>query len=656
MRYLNLGILAHVDAGKTTLTERLLFEAGVIDTMGSVDQGSTQTDTLPLERQRGITIRSAVVSFPIGDTTVNLVDTPGHPDFIAEVERVLNVLDAAILVISAVEGVQPQTRVLMRAFQRLHLPTLMFINKCDRRGARIEWVLSRIADRLTPAIVPMGSVSGAGTRDVSMVPWAGAEMAFTARLADLLTAQDDALLADYLEHDGAIDSLRLRAELTAQTGHALVHPVFFGSAVTGAGIDALTRGIRELLPAARANPDGPVSGTVFKVEHGPAAERVAYLRMFSGVVRTRDRLRFNRGEEGKVTAIALFDRGSTVRSPALVAGQIGKLWGLGAVQIGDTIGTKRSHPEIEHFPRPTLETAVAPCLPAESHALHTALARMAEADPLINVRQDDRRGELYVSLYGEVQKEVIAATLAQEYGINVRFHETSTIHVERPVGAGEALEEIGKDGNPFLATLGIRVEPAPPDTGVHLLIEAALVSIPLFIYSSVAEFQHSLEESVRTALRQGLYGWEVIDCTVTLTACGYVSPASTARDFRLLAPLVVMTALRQAGTIVLEPIHRYHVDAPEDTVGGVLAVLAGLGAVPRASATLGSSYILEGQVPATRVHELQQRLPAATRGEGVLEYGFDCYRPASGPPPTRERWDHNPLNRKEYLLHVVRRV
>src|ERR1700733_14524390 len=154
---LNLGILAHVDAGKTTLTERLLYSAGVIDQPGSVDDGSTQTDSLALERQRGITIKSAVASFAIGDTTVNLIDTPGHPDFIAEVERVLSVLDGVVLVISAVEGVQPQTRILMRALQRLRVPTLLFVNKIDRRGAGYEGVLRAISERLTPAIGAMGA-------------------------------------------------------------------------------------------------------------------------------------------------------------------------------------------------------------------------------------------------------------------------------------------------------------------------------------------------------------------------------------------------------------------------------------------------------------------------------------------------------------------
>src|SRR5688572_9661927 len=325
MRTLNLGILAHVDAGKTTLTERLLYAAGVIDAPGSVDDGSTQTDFLALERQRGITIKAAVVSFVVDDVAVNLIDTPGHPDFIAEVERALSVLDGAVLVVSAVEGVQAQTRVLMRALQRLRVPTLIFVNKLDRGGANPERVLQAIAARLTPAIVPMGSARDLGTRGAEVTPYGPADPAFAASLADVLAEHDDALLAAYVADERSVSYCRLREALAAQTRRALVHPLFFGSAITGAGVDALTAGIVEMLPAAEGDADGPVSGAVFKVERGPAGEKIACARMFSGTVRTRDRLRFGRGDEAKVTAIAVFDRGSAVRRPSVSAGQIARL-------------------------------------------------------------------------------------------------------------------------------------------------------------------------------------------------------------------------------------------------------------------------------------------------------------------------------------------
>jgi ribosomal protection tetracycline resistance protein len=658
---LNLGILAHVDAGKTTLTERLLYAAGVIDEVGSVDDGSTQTDSLALERQRGITIKAAVVSFAVDGVTVNLIDTPGHPDFIAEVERVLSVLDGAVLVVSAVEGVQTQTRLLMRALQRLRIPTLLFVNKIDRGGADPERALRGIAERLTPAIVPMGSASGLGTRGARSTPYGAADAGFTSRLVELLADHDDTLLAAWVDNAAALSWRRLRGELAAQTARALVHPVFLGSAITGAGVDALIAGIGELLPPAGGDADGPVSGTVFKVERGPAGQQVAYVRMFSGTVRVRDRLRFGRDGEGKVTAIAVFERGPAGRRGSVAAGQIGKLWGLGGVRIGDPVGTPPATRAARQFAPPTLETVVVPCRPADKGALHVALAQLAEQDPLINLRQDDLRQELSVSLYGEVQKEVIQATLADDFGVDVAFRESTTICIERPAGTGAAAEIMGEEPNPFLATVGLRIGPAAVGAGVEFRIEAELGSMPFAFFRAV-------EDTVRATLRQGIYGWEVTDCTVAMTHSGYLgkhglghqyfnkSMSSTGEDFRSLTPLVLMSALQQAGTVVCEPIHRFRLDLPADTLAAVLPVLARLRAVPGTPAARGSWYLLEGALPAARVHELQRELPALTRGDGVLESAFDHYRPVSGPVPTRPRTDHNPLDRKQYLLHVMRRV
>jgi ribosomal protection tetracycline resistance protein len=664
MSTLNLGIVAHVDAGKTTLTERLLFAAGVIDEIGRVDDGSTQTDTLTLERQRGITIKSAVVSFVIDEVTVNLIDTPGHPDFIAEVERVLNVLDGAVLVVSAVEGVQSQTRLLMRTLQRLNIPTVIFVNKIDRGGAQCERLLRSIAERLTPAIIPMGSAEGLGTRSPSFAPYGAADVDFTSRLVDLLADHDDTFLAAYVEDEATVSYRRLRSELAAQAGKGLVHPVFFGSATTGAGVDELISGITELLPAAEGDVDGPVSGVVFKVERAPGGEKIAYVRMFSGTVRVRDLLRFDRDEKGKITGVSVFERGSAVQRTSVAAGRIGRLRGLGDVRIGDAIGEPRTTRERHHFAPPPLETVVVPRRPADKGALHVALTQLAEHDPLINLRQDDIRQELHVSLYGEVQKEVVGATLANDYDIDVEFRETTPICVERPIGVGEAVELLPKARSPttpFLAAIGLRIEPAAPDSGVQFALDVKVGSIPTHVYKTVEAFHEAMERTVKETLRQGIYGWEVTDCTVTMTDCDYHAPprrwpGTTASDFRLLTPLVLMGALKQTGTVVCEPIHRYHLEIPSDTFGATVSAMARLRTVPQTQEMRGSSYMLEGGIPAARVHELQQQLPALTHGEGLVECEFDCYQPVRGKIPTRPRTDYNPINRKEYLLHFMRRV
>jgi len=662
MRTLNLGILAHVDAGKTSLTERLLYNAGVIDEIGSVDDGSTQTDSLALERQRGITIKSAVVSFVVGDVTVNLIDTPGHPDFIAEVERVLSVLDGAVLVISAVEGVQAQTRVLMRTLQRLHIPTLVFVNKIDRAGARYQGVLDTISERLTPAVVAMGSTTGLGGRDASFTPFTSSDEAFVAHLTESFADHDDAFLAAYLETGTAAGSYgRLRHDLAGQTARGLMHPVYFGSAMTGAGVEALTRGVTELLPAADRDADGPIDGTVFKVERGPAGEKIAYVRMFTGTLRTRDRLTLARGTEGRITAIAVFDAGSAVRRSSVTAGHIGKLWGLSDVQIGDVLGATTTTQPSHYFAPPTLETVVVPGSAADKGRVRAALGQLAEQDPLINVRQDDTRQELSVSLYGEVQKEVIQATLASDFDVDVTFRETTTICIERPVGTGSAVETIGVAPNPFLATVGLRVDPTPVDSGVQFRLEVELGSMP-------SSFFTALQDAIGQTLAEGPFGWQVTDCLVTMTHSGYwarqshahgsfdASMSSTAGDFRNLTPLVLMDALVQAGTEVLEPLHHFRLEIPGDALGVVLPALGRLRAIPQSTTLHGSGYVLEGEIPAARIYELQQQVPTMTHGEGVLECVFERYETVRGEAPTRPRTDQNPLNRKEYLLRVQRRA
>ncbi|MFC4021540.1 GTP-binding protein [Micromonospora sp. GCM10011542] len=661
MKTLNLSILAHVDAGKTSLTERLLHTVGVTDELGSVDAGSTRTDSLALERQRGITIRSAVVSFVVDDVTVNLIDTPGHPDFIAEVERVLGVLDGAVLVISAVEGVQPQSRVLMRTLRRLRIPTLIFLNKVDRAGADPERVLRDVAEKLSPAVVAMGAVRAPDTRDAVCTPYGRGDTTFTDRLLDLLAGRDDALLAAWVADESALPYPRLRRALAAQTARALVQPVFAGSAITGAGVHELIGGITGLLPAGRGDADAPVSGTVFAIERGPAGEKIALVRLFAGTIRVRDRLPVG-AHLALVTAVRVVANGTDVAVPSVGAGHIARLWGLSDARIGDPVGVPPRRAGLDRqFAPPTLETVVVPTRAADRAAVHAALSQLAEQEPLINLRQDDRQQQLTVSLYGEVQKEVIEATLADDFGLAVGFEETTTVCVERLAGTGAAVELIGVPPNPFLATVGLRVAPAPAGAGVRFRLGVELGSMPPAFFAAV-------EETVHRTLRQGPHGWQIPDCEVTMTHSGYwarqshshgtfdKSMSSTAGDFRNLTPLVLMAALTEAGTRVHEPVHRFRLEAPADVLGALLPALARLDAVPVSTTAHGGSYLVRGEVPAGRVHALKRRLPGLAHGEGVLETEFDRYRPVRGRAPVRPRWDHNPLDRKEYLLAVARRV
>ncbi|QDQ15728.1 elongation factor G [Streptomyces spectabilis] len=651
-RTLNLGILAHVDAGKTSLTERLLYEAGAIDAIGSVDAGSTHTDSLDLERRRGITIKSAVVNFRLGSgpsaVSVNLIDTPGHPDFIAEVERVLGVLDGAVLVVSAVEGVQPQTRVLMRTLKRLGIPTLLFINKVDRRGADDARVLREAERRLGVPAVAMGRVTeGLGTRTARVTAFTEGDGPFARGLLDVLTARDDALLAAYVADEASVPYERLYAALVAQTRKGRVHPVYVGSAITGAGIRELVAGIKELLPADPPDTEGALSGRVFKVERGEGGEKIAYARLFSGALAVRERAAVG-DTKAKVTDVAVFDRGALERRTAARAGEIAVLRGLAAVRIGDVIGGPPvGRPYDRVFAPPSLETVVVPADPADQGALHLALTRLAEQDPLIGLRQDPGGRELSVSLYGEVQKEVLAASLAEQH-LTVEFRQTTPICVERVTGTGTAHEILDEEDNPFLATVGLRVEPGPVGDGVTFRLDVELGSLP-------QAYTRAVEETVHATLTQGVYGWQVPDCVVTMTHSGFCSIRSTAGEFRALTPLVLMTALRRAGTVVHEPMHRFVLEVPQEAYAPVALALGRHRAVPGTPAARGDAFVVEGHLPADHVHGLERELPELTGGEGILETSFGHYR-ATTPPPTRARTDHNPLHREEYLLHAHRRM
>jgi ribosomal protection tetracycline resistance protein len=606
-RTLNLGILAHVDAGKTTLTERLLHAAGLIEHVGSVDAGTTQTDSLQLERDRGITIKSAVVSFPMDDVTVNLIDTPGHPDFIAEVERALIVLDGAVLVISAVEGVQPQTRILMRALRRLSIPTLLFINKIDRRGADDERVLREIAERLHATVVRMGTTRDLGTREAAYQPSEWRDPAFRDAVAAVLAERDDALLAAYVEGDTAIPERPLRDALVAQTERCAVHPVVCGSAITGAGVPAVMRAIAEFLPATEGSASGPLAATVFKIERDAAGHKVAFARVFSGTIRIRDHLPFGGGEKGTVTGLAVSHRGADELRAVVSAGEVAKIRGLAKVRIGDDIGERR-HGNQHRFAPPTLESVVVPTDPGDGARLRTALQQLAEQDPLIDVRVSDVEGEASVSLYGEVQKEVIQATLAREFGIEVGFRETTQLHVERPLGVGTRVEPMHAPTNPYNATIGLRLEPAADDSGVAFQLNVDHRAIPLFVYGTRESFAASVHRYVSDALGEGLFGWRVTDCLVTMTDCVYSSwdgppstrgPRSTAADFRKLTPLVVARALRAARTVVCEPVLRLRLEVPTRTIATVVPALARRGAGIEAQSPRGSLATIEMIVAAT---------------------------------------------------------
>ena len=649
MPTLNLGIVAHVDAGKTSLTERLLFDAGAVAELGSVDAGTTRTDSMDLERRRGITIRAAVTGVRLAGLDVNLLDTPGHPDFIAEVERSLTVLDAAVLVVSGVEGVQPQTVVLWRALARLQIPTVVFVNKLDRPGASPDRVAGQLRRRLAVPLVVLAAAADAGTPAVRVAP----VPLCSDDVLDALTAVDEAVLSAAVSgHPPSAGALQhaLRVAIAARA----LTPLVCGSAVTGAGTDGLREVLTQLLPRAAQLRDGPPAASVFAVDRDERGRR-AWLRIWRGELRVRGSYAPAGRHPERVTGLAISRAGGLGDVAVAGPGAVVAARGPHGWRVGDVLGeppARRRH----RFAPATLHAGVEPCDPRQREQLFAALRELADEDPLIDVRRDEDGCSL--SLHGEVQQQVIAALLDERFGVRVRFRGTRIVCIERVTGRGSAREEIGVAANPYLAGIGLRIEPAP-GPGVHFSPGVERGHLP-------PAFVAATEDGVRAALRQGRFGWAVTDCRVSMTGSQYQprqshahqkfnkAMSSVGADFRHLAQVVVTAALEQAGTRVCEPVDRYELEFPEALVNPVSAVLARLGALVLDSRTAGGWARFTGHLRSAVVPDLAARLPDLSGGEAVLQTGFDHYAPVSGRPPRRPHTGPDPRDRAEWFRAMPR--
>ncbi|MEO6511384.1 MAG: translation factor GTPase family protein [Nocardioides sp.] len=607
---LNLGIVAHVDAGKTTLTERLLYETGVSTHLGRVDHGDTVTDADDIERRRGITIRSAVVAFTVGDLKVNLIDTPGHADFVAEVERALAVLDGAVLVVSAVEGIQAQTRALIRIMERLAIPFLVFVNKIDRSGASPS--LDALRDGLTGDAIALDEPVGLGSRAASVVPRHGP--GFADELADRLSLLDEAVLAAYV--DGSPPSERdLLDALARATATGRMHPVVFGAALTGIGVPNVLAAIARYLPAASGSPTDPLQASVFKIERDAAGHPLAYVRMRAGTLASRDDVvRHHRCPDGDVVAVpgraqrvATYAAGSATTDRPAVAGDIATVVGLPDAEIGDQLGRWDAAYGLRLFPPPGLESVVVARDPADRARLFDAVRLLSAQDPLIDARLGGAHEELTVSLYGEVQREVLVARLAEEFGIEADVAETRTVHVERVAAAGEWALRV-PTGN---ASVVFRVEPGPPGSGGRYVMGTERGYL-------LPAHHRAIEETVPRVMERGLLGWRVVDWVVTLTNGRFSAPTPPAGYYRDLTQRALRRALEVAGTVACEPISTFEVEVPEASFTAVLHVLTAAGATPDLPTFARGRCTVTGTIPTRSVHGVERGLPELTGGRGFL--------------------------------------
>ncbi|HEE6717359.1 TPA: GTP-binding protein, partial [Streptococcus suis] len=420
MKIINLGILAHVDAGKTTLTESLLYTSGAIAELGSVDEGTTRTDTMNLERQRGITIQTAVTSFQWEDVKVNIIDTPGHMDFLAEVYRSLAVLDGAILVISAKDGVQAQTRILFHALRKMNIPTVIFINKIDQAGVDLQSVVQSVRDKLSADIIIK--------QTVSLSPEIVLEENTDIEAWDAVIENNDKLLEKYIAGE-PISREKLVREEQRRVQDASLFPVYYGSAKKGLGIQPLMDAVTGLFQPIGEQGSAALCGSVFKVEYTDCGQRRVYLRLYSGTLRLRDTVALAGREKLKITEMRIPSKGEIVRTDTAYPGEI-VILADDTLKLNDILGNEKLLPHKTRIdnPMPLLRTTVEPQKPEQREALLNALAEIADTDPLLHFDIDTVTHEIMLSFLGKVQLEVICSLLEEKYHVGVAMKEPSVIY------------------------------------------------------------------------------------------------------------------------------------------------------------------------------------------------------------------------------------
>lgn len=623
---MNIGIFAHVDAGKTTVTENLLYEAGATRKIGRVDTGNTVTDTMDLERKRGISIQSTPVSFTYKNVKINLIDTPGHVEFVAEVERAMSVLDGAVLVVSAKEGVQSHTILLYESLKKLGKPIIIFINKMDRMGVDVERVIDHVKQDLCKNIIPLQSVTQ--NEDGLII----GDLLETPSLIDDLSLYDDALLEGYINEE-TIDKDQLHSSLQNLSWSQSVYPVCFGSALKNVGINDLLEAIVSYLPVSCPKKQGPLEGVVFKIVRNKQGKREIYTRLYSGSIRSRQVL----GEE-KISFIKRMENGKLEYVKEAYGNDIVVLMGPEKLRVGDVIGQPSSYKRIS-LGTPTLRTRISA---EDKRTLAQIIDTLAESDPFLEYDIEPHSKDLYLNLFGEIQMEIIESQIKEGYGVDVTFSEPSIIYKEMPVGKGHHILDMYVDDHPFCATVGLRVE--PNDDGVLIKSDVSTGHLP-------QTFQNGIIDGIERTLREGLKGWEITNVKVTITEGAFNSVDSTPSDYRNLSPIVFMEALSTAQTKLLWPVNKFTIKVDQDHYGKIMSDMLSMKAFDIQSEEEDGKFIIRGKVPIETSHSYEKKFVAATSGMGMLSQVFYKYMETpQGVYKERPKNYVDPLNRGKYIL------
>jgi elongation factor G len=673
-RYRNIGIIAHIDAGKTTTTERILFYTGRTHRLGSVDEGTTVTDWMVQERERGITIVSAAVSAEWKGYQINLIDTPGHIDFTAEVQRSLRVLDGGVVIFDAVQGVEPQSETVWRQADRYGVPRICFVNKMDRVGASYERSIQSIRDRLGANPVPMQLPIGVessfrGVVDlleqkaiywddelgreprVTEIPAELREAAAEARaqLVERIAELDDELTIKFLEGE-EITIPELKAALRRAVIAGKATPVFCGSSLRNRGVQPLLDAVVDYLPspvdipAVRgtnpdnpeeivelpASDDAPLSALVFKIVTDPYVGRLAYFRVYSGVI-TQGQMVLN-STKGKRERIGRLLRMYADRREDITevrAGDIGAVLGLKDTFTGDTLCSESRKIVLESisFPEPVISVAIEPKTSADQDKMGEALRKLAEEDPTFRVRTDENTGQTIISGMGELHLDIIVDRLVREFRVQanvgrprVAYRETIT----RPVPRVEHRYVKQTGGRGQYGHVVISLEPAAPGSGI--IFEDKIVGgvIP-------REFIPAVEKGIREAAESGVMaGYPVVDVKVTLFDGSFHEVDSSEMAFKMAASMAFKEGVQKGAPVLLEPIMKVEVVVPEEYLGDVIGQLnSRRGSIQGIEVRPGNAQAVRAMVPLGEMFGYATELRSATQGRGVFSMEFDHYAPVS---------------------------
>lgn len=594
-RVLTLGIFAHANAGKTTITEHLLYHTKVIDSIGRVDTGNTVTDNMKVEQERGITVRDSIVSFELDDKTVQLIDTPGHVDFSAEVERAINVLDGAILVISGVEGLEAQTYTIWRALQEKNVPVIIFINKMDRQGADYDRVIAELQNNLKVPTLTLKHVrkndDGTLSIDASKIE----------DIIEELSMVDDEALERYINgHD--IDGNWLAEKIYNLTHSCKLFPVIGGSALIDVGVDNLVEAISRYIPTTKRI-DSEFSAYVFMIRVDKDGKN-AYVKVLNGKLENRDTVKTSEEKTEKIKSLTIASGAKMVSVDRVYSGDIAIINGLD-VKCGQIIGNQQGFDKYISFVKPLLTMEINPQKKEDTIELMRALKILNEEDPYLNVRYNERTNSIFCSLMGEVQAQIVKTLLDERFGLKVNIENPVVIHKEFPTTTSRAKAT-------YTTVSGIELEVTPLERGSGFRYVSKVSTDFLHL-----KYQRQVERLINYYSKQGLNGWELTDMEVALIDGQFDSMGSDPMHFNIITPLALFRCLKQAKMKLLEPILKYIITLPEKDLSSVIKLLSAKNGMHEITNHFDQVITLEGEVQASNMMNFPLELSMATSGRGT---------------------------------------